>query len=49
MHAAAVALYRRVDVLLHTGKGNDLVELGCDFGARHAENSAIEENILSAG
>ena len=49
VHAAAVALDRRVEELLHLGEGHDLVELRLDLAAAHAEDRAVEEDVLAAG
>ena len=44
-----IALHRRVEELLDLGKGDDLVELAPDLGARHAEDRAVEIDVLAAG
>ena len=32
-----------------SGEGDDLVELASDLGPRHAEDRAVEEDVLAAG
>ena len=49
IHAARVALHRGIDEILHTGEGDDLVELGRDFSPGHAEDGAIHVNIIPTG
>lgn len=49
IHAARVALHRGIDEILHTGEGDDLVELGRDFSPGHAEDGAIHEDVIPAG
>ena len=49
VHAAGVALDRRVDELLHLGEGHDLVELARDLGSVHAQDGAVEEDVLPPG
>ena len=44
-----VALDRRVEELLDLGEGDDLVELARDLARRHAEDRAVEEDVLAAG
>src|SRR5215813_12555243 len=46
LHAAGKALDRRVDELLHTREVYDLVEFTSNLGATHAEDGAIEINVL---
>src|SRR5581483_594641 len=49
VHAARVVLHGRVDEAIHFGKGDDLVKLAANFGARHAKDGAVEKNIFTAG
>ena len=35
--------------MLHLGEGHDFVELCGDLGPRHAEDRAVEEDVLAAG
>ena len=49
VHAARVALDRRVEELLDLGEGDDLVELAIDLGLAHAEDGAVEVDVLAAG
>ena len=49
LHAARIALYRRVEKLFHTREVDDLVELAFDFGPCHAEDGPVEKNILATG
>ena len=44
-----IALDRRVEELLDLGEGDDLVELAADLGAGHAEDRAVEIDVLAAG
>src|SRR3954469_9243164 len=46
IHAAGVALDRRVDEFLDLGEGNDFIELTQDFRALHAQDRAIQKNIF---
>lgn len=48
-HAAAVALDGGVEEFFDFGEGNDLVEFGFDLVFAHAEDGAIEEDVLAAG
>ena len=48
IHAAGIALHRRIEEFLHFGEGDDLVELALDLGAAHAEDGAVEEDVLAA-
>ena len=43
------ALDRRVEKLLDPREIDDLVELLLDFPARHAEDAAVEKDVLAAG
>ena len=49
IHPAAVMLDRRVEKLLHSGEGDDLVELPADFLAAHSQDGAVDEYVLAAG
>ena len=49
VHAARIALHRRVEEGLDFGELHDAVELGLDLEAPHAEDGAVEEDILAAG
>ena len=49
LHAARVALDRRVDEPLDLGELDDLVELALDLAPPHAEDRAVEEDVLAAG
>src|SRR5947199_4061003 len=48
VHAARVALDWGIDELLHLGEGYDLVELAGDLRLLHAQNGAVQENIVAA-
>ena len=48
-HAAAVAFYRGIDVVLDTAEGDDLVQLGVHLGLTHAEDGAVEVDVVPAG
>src|ERR1044071_2527731 len=49
VHAAGVPLDGRVDEFFDLGEGDDLVEVGLDLGLAHAEDGAVEEDVLAAG
>ena len=49
VHAAGVALHRRVEELLDLGERDDLVELPVDLAAAHAQDRAVEVDVLAAG
>ena len=49
VHPAAEVLDGRIEELFDVGKGDDLVELLADLGAGHAEDRAVEINVLAAG
>src|SRR5919201_1634999 len=48
VHAARVPLHRRVDELLDAGELDDVAELALDLAALHAEDRAIQEDVLAA-
>ena len=49
VHAARVALHRRVQKAADLAELDDLVELALDLGPRHAEDGAVELDVLAAG
>ena len=49
IHAARVAFDRRVDEALDLGERDDLVELARDLGALHAEDGAVQVDVLAPG
>src|SRR6201990_1062112 len=49
VHPRRVMFDRRVQKLLHLGEGDYLVELAPDLAALHAEDSAVEKDVLSSG
>src|SRR3989338_3535449 len=49
VHAARIALDRRVEELLDTGEFDDLVKFTADLASTHAEDCSIEKNILPSG
>ena len=49
VHAARVALDRGVEEALDLGERDDLVESALDLGAPHAEDRAVEVDVLAAG
>src|SRR5688572_17899999 len=49
VHAARVALDGGVDEALDLREGDDLVELPRDLGATHAEDRAVEVDVLAPG
>src|SRR5258708_4882482 len=48
VHAAGIALDRRIEELLDLGEIDDLVELLVDFVPAHAQDGAVEKDILAA-
>jgi len=49
VHTRRVAFDGRVDELFNFRKSHDLIETGFDFLFVHAENGAVEEDILAPG
>lgn len=49
VHAGRVALDRGIEELLDTGEIDDLVELALDLGSGHAEDRAVQVDVLPAG
>ena len=49
VHARGVALDRGVEEFLDLGEGDDLVEFAADLGAGHAEDGAVQVDVLAAG
>ena len=49
VHADGVALDRRIDEFLDAREVDDLVEPPAHLGAAHAEDRAVEEDVLAAG
>ena len=49
VHAAGVKLHGGIDEFLDFGEGDDFVEFPGDFGAFHAEDRAVEEDVFAAG
>ena len=49
IHAAAVALHRRVEKPVDLGEGHDLIELAFDLQPAHPKDRAVEEDVLAAG
>src|SRR5262249_18561373 len=47
IHAARVALHRRIQEAFHLGEGDDLVEFTLYFSARHAEDRAVQEDVFA--
>ena len=47
VHAGRIALHRRVETL-DLGEGDDLVELPPDLRPPHAQDHAIEKDVLAA-
>ena len=48
-HTGGVTFDRGVDITFTAGEIDDLVQLGLDLITRHAEDSAVHEDILPAG
>ena len=49
VHAARIALDRRVDEIADPRELDDLVELAGDLGLPHAHDRALQEDVLAAG
>src|SRR5215475_853061 len=47
VHSAGIALDRRIDETFDFGEGDDLVELPVYFAAPHAEDRAVQVNVLA--
>ena len=48
-HTRAIALNRGVDIPFAAAEVNDLIELGLDLCAAHAQDSSVHEDILPTG
>ena len=48
VHAAAVALHRRVEKLLDFGERHDFIEASVDLVTAHTENRAVQINVFAA-
>ena len=44
-----IALHRRVEKFLDLGEGDDLVEFSRDLRSAHAEDRAVEKDVLATG
>ena len=49
VHADRVVLDRRVDEALELGEGDDLVDLAADLASGHAEDGAVQVDVLESG
>src|SRR5579863_8242638 len=49
VHAGGVVFHGGIDESFDFGEGDDLVELAGDLAASHAEDGAVEEDVLAAG
>ena len=49
IHAGGITLHRRIEELLHARKIDDRVELAGDLLAPHAEDGAVEIDVLASG
>jgi len=49
VHARRIALDRRFDEFFDFSEGDDFVEFALDLGFLHAEDGAIEVDVLAAG
>ena len=47
VHPAAVMLHGRIEKAIDAGEGDDGVELLANLGAPHAEDGAVEEDVLA--
>src|SRR5690606_18108863 len=48
-HAAAVTLHGGIDVVGDAAEGDDLVHLGVHLGLGHAQDGAVEVDVVAAG
>src|SRR6516164_5542789 len=48
IHTRGVVLHGRIQKLLHLGKGDNLVEFLADFAPSHAQDGAVQENVLAS-
>src|SRR5207302_8193431 len=49
VHAARIALHRRIEKLINLGEGDDLVKFLSDLAAAHPQDRAVEIDVLSSG
>src|SRR6185436_435650 len=49
VHTTRIAFHRRVEKLLNFSKAGDLVKLAVDLGLAHAEDRAVEIDVLATG
>jgi hypothetical protein len=49
VHAAGIPLHRRADEVADLGEGDDGVELALDLGFAHAQDRAVQKNVLAPG
>ena len=49
IHAAGIALYGGIDELLQASKADNVVELPFHFAAAHAEDRAVEKDVVPTG
>ena len=49
LHAARIALDRRVQEFVDAGEIDDGIELAVDLAPRHAQNGAVEIDVFAAG
>ncbi len=49
VHARGVVLHGLVDEVLHAGEVDDLVELGVDLPPGHAQDGAVEVDVVAPG
>src|SRR5690242_21565815 len=49
LHARGEALYRSIQKLLHSGKGDNLVKLLRDLASCHPKDRAVQKDVFAAG
>src|SRR5262249_31225566 len=49
IHPAAITFDRRIDEAFQARESNDFIELSSNFSSRHAEDRAIQDDVLAPG
>ena len=47
-HTRRIVLHRRIEVAFSLSESHDLIELLFNFASGHAQNRAVEKDVLSA-
>src|ERR1700726_26701 len=47
VHTRGISLYRGVQEFFDTGESHDFVEFSCDFAPCHAEDGAVQKDVLT--